>query len=363
MQIFIMFLILLFTVTGCKDKNEPSLDATFDDVTINVGDTYQIESEINNLEGKVTFKTEADNITVSEIGLVKALSVGESVVHLSLGEYSSSIIIKVVEEEIVYEFTSVEDFYNNYEEARTYEEACFRTANFLMSGDLNVPDEAPTLASYQPKENDFFIRNTSYYYNDDYNTYYIVDGYGNVVDHVFKGGAYITLEEVCAYLLAFGDVPVNYVSGKSLKPTYSAWKEYLRLNNTYFSCDTEKYPYEPLLPGTGQIYDYYEIDLGTTGTTCDPYYQAKLYNNGTSITRGAARIVYTRYDEDGNNIVDPDERYVFYTYNHYNDFQEYLNYEGGFGQMFGNITGGGELSSDENYNPTPYVEVIRRAFL
>ena len=326
MRILIMLIILLFTVTGCKDKNEPSLDATFDDVTINVGDTYQIESEINNLEGKVTFKTEADNITVSEIGLVKALSVGESVVDLSLGEYSSSIIIKVVKEE-------------------------------------NVPDEAPTLASYQPKENDFFIRNTSYYYNDDYNTYYIVDGYGNVVDHVFKGGAYITLEEVCAYLLAFGDVPVNYVSGKSLKPTYSAWKEYLRLNNTYFSCDTEKYPYEPLLPGTGQIYDYYEIDLGTTGTTCDPYYQAKLYNNGTSITRGAARIVYTRYDVDGNNIVDPDERYVFYTYNHYNDFQEYLNYEGGFGQMFGNITGGGQLSSDEKYNPTPYVDVIRRAFL
>ena len=31
--------------------------------------------------------------------------------------------------------------------------------------------------------------------------------------------------------------------------------------------------------------------------------------------------------------------------------------------MFGNITGGGELSSDEKYNPTPYVDVIRRAFL
>jgi hypothetical protein len=27
--------------------------------------------------------------------------------------------------------------------------------------------------------------------------------------------------------------------------------------------------------------------------------------------------------------------------------------------MFGNITGGGSLSSKHNYNPTPYVEVIR----
>ena len=47
-----------------------------------------------------------------------------------------------------------------------------------------------------------------------------------------------------------------------------------------------------------------------------------------------------------------------YTYNHYNDFQEYLNYYGGWGEMFGNITGGGQISSKYDYNPTPYVEVV-----
>ena len=56
-------------------------------------------------------------------------------------------------------------------------------------------------------------------------------------------------------------------------------------------------------------------------------------------------------------IDDIDAKYVFYTYNHYNDFQEYLNYKGGWGEMFGNITGGGTLSSNSNYNPTPYVPV------
>lgn len=76
--------------------------------------------------------------------------------------------------------------------------------------------------------------------------------------------------------------------------------------------------------------------------------------------RGAARIVYTRYDKNGDNIIDINERYVFYTYNHYNDFQEYLNYEGGWGVMFGNITGGGKLSSKTDYNPTLYVAVVRR---
>ena len=28
--------------------------------------------------------------------------------------------------------------------------------------------------------------------------------------------------------------------------------------------------------------------------------------------------------------------------------------------MFGNITGGGSISSQYDYNPTPYVEVVRR---
>ena len=30
--------------------------------------------------------------------------------------------------------------------------------------------------------------------------------------------------------------------------------------------------------------------------------------------------------------------------------------------MFGNITGGGSLSSKTNYNPTPYVETIKDDF-
>ena len=100
------------------------------------------------------------------------------------------------------------------------------------------------------------------------------------------------------------------------------------------------------------------MDIGTTGTDCDPSYTAALYNNGSSIVRGAARIVYTYSDLNGNRIIDLDERYVFYTYNHYNDFQEYLNYYGGWGEMFGNITGGGVISSKYNYNPTPYVQVV-----
>jgi hypothetical protein len=139
------------------------------------------------------------------------------------------------------------------------------------------------------------------------------------------------------------------------------WGIYLRVNNTVFSGSTSKYPYEPALPrisGCGGDLTYYEMDIGTTGTDCDPSYDITDYNNGYKITRGAARIVYSAKDRNGNMLIDLDERYVFYTYNHYNDFQEYLNYFGGWGEMFGNITGGGTLSSKYNCNPTPYVEVV-----
>jgi hypothetical protein len=235
-----------------------------------------------------------------------------------------------------------------------------------MSGDISDQDQEPTLAEYQPKINGKLVRNTSSLYSEDGNTYYIVDGYGNIVNQIYRGGGYVTLEEVAAYVLAFGDIPANYISKKSATPSTNVWGEYLRLNHSLFSGSTTRYPYEPELPNIsgcdGDLY-YYEIDLGTTGTDCDPSYAVVEYNNGYKITRGAARIVYSRYDANKDNIIDINEKYVFYTYNHYNDFQEYLNYEGGWGEMFGNITGGGTLSSKTDYNPTSYVEVERTNFV
>ena len=60
---------------------------------------------------------------------------------------------------------------------------------------------------------------------------------------------------------------------------------------------------------------------------------------------GEYRSAVVQKDIDRDGVIEVGENYVFYTYNHYNDFQEYLNYEGGWGEMFGNITGGGTLSS------------------
>ena len=255
-----------------------------------------------------------------------------------------------------------EEFYKSYTPAISYMDAYYRTQHNLMSGSIEAQDQAPTISEYRPKSDGKYIRNNTYLFSEDEKTYYVVDCYGEIAFEVYYGAAYVVLEEVAAYVFAFGEPPVNQSYSKNTDPYESVWGAYLRLNNTKFSGDTSRYPYEPVLPrisGCGGDLTYYEMDIGTTGTDCDPSYSAELYNNGYNIVRGAARIVYSCRDRNGNKIIDLDERYVFYTYNHYNDFQEYLNYEGGWGEMFGNITGGGKISSKYDYNPTPYVEVVR----
>ena len=258
-----------------------------------------------------------------------------------------------------------EEFYASYEPAKDYVDAYYRTMHGLMSGSIEPQDQYATLAEYRPSENGVYLKNTDTYYSEDGNTYALLDAYGNVASFIYKGAAYVVLEEVAAYVFAFGEIPANHSESKKTKPTESIWGEYLRVNHTKFSGDTSKYPYEPILPrisGCGGDYQYYEMDIGTTGTTCDPSYSATVYNNGSRITRGAARIVYSRFDRNGNKIIEADEKYLFYTDNHYNDFREYLNYEGGWGEIFGNITGGGTLSSKTDYAPTQYPEVSCASF-
>ena len=259
-----------------------------------------------------------------------------------------------------YTGVSKTEFYKNYAPATSNEDAYYRSQHGFLSGNITVPDPAPIVATNAPKKGDKFVRNAVMEYSEDGNTYFAVDERGNYAFTVFKDGAYITLEEVAAYVYAFGTYPKNHSSKKSTKPTSSIWAEYLRVNHSNFSGDTSRYPYEPVLPnisGCGGTLQYYEMDIGTTGTKTDGYPVA-LYNNGSKITRGAARIVYGKRDIDGDGILERGEFHLFYTYNHYNDFQEYLGYQGGWGAMFGNITGGGVLSSETNYNPTPYIETV-----
>ena len=247
-------------------------------------------------------------------------------------------------------------FYANYTRATSYEDAVWRSKHGFMSGSIEDQYKVPTTSSYQPMQNGLYVRNYSATYSSDGNTYYVYDAYGNIAYEIYRGGGYVTIEEVAAYIIAFKTIPANYISAKKGDPSTSIWGKYLRLNHSSYSNNVTNYPYEPELPNT---YKYMEIDIGTTGgsgnTTAD-------YNTGTKITRGASRIVYGTNDKDKDGIIEADEILVFYTYNHYNDFQEYLNYEGGWGQRFGNETGGGVLDSSTNCNPTPYVATVAAYF-
>lgn len=269
-----------------------------------------------------------------------------------------------------YATVNKEAFYANYTPACCLTNAKYRSLHGLLSGSKEVPGQFAQDAANRPMAEGKFIRNTSAYYLDGGSTYVVTDAGGKEIMRIFKGGAYITLEEVAAYMYAFGgasgSMPANYSANKKTRPTESIWGEYLRVNHTKFSGNTKKYPYEPKLPdisGCGGDLQYYEMDIGTTGTETPGDYAVRIYNNGTTITRGAARLVYARQDKNKNGIFESDEVYVFYTDNHYNDFREYLNYYGGWGQIFGNVTGGGAYSSKTNYNPTPYPVTAYKEFV
>lgn len=357
-------------------ESEQSIELVIEEDKLFKGDRLQMDAQFvsENVDNANVSAFEYEivsgenNATVTK-DILTGTQTGTVTVRATYGNYfSNEVEIEILDPDAVtdpYASVSEYEFYLNYTPADSSVDAYFRSQHGFMSGDIAQQDQEPTVSSSRPESDGLYVRNTASLYSEDGTTYYIFDTQGNIVNAVYKGGAYVTLEEVAAYLFAFGDIPANYTESKYTSPSTSVWGKYLRLNHTYFSGDTDKYPYEPILPdisGCGGDLDYYELDIGTTGTDCDPAYPAEIYNDGKSITRGAARIVYTRYDANNSEIDDINEKYLFYTYNHYNDFQEYLNYEGGWGEMFGNITGGGTISSKVDYNPTPYVPTARQDF-
>ena len=345
------------------------------DHEIYVGDTFQVTTSLDASEiskDNVSIEFDGDSYLSFEgaqNGLLyfKALKRGETsfVIKLLDGRISCPINVTILEEN-PYIGVSKEEFYKNYLRARDPFDAKSRSECYLMSGDISKQDQKPTISTNQPSKDDVLYKNS--FVNFDYGdqAYNVLKADGSFAFTIYKDGAYVTLEEVAAYVFAYGDVPINYYEDRKKypEPYESPWGEYLRLNNSKFSGDVDDYPYEPELPrisGNGGDLVYYEIDIGTTGTDCDPSYEIGDYNDGVEINRGAARIVYSAKYTNGEPIIDFEDRYVFYTYNHYNDFQEYLNYENGWGKMFGNITGGSILNRyDKNNPPSEYPEVISK---
>ena len=318
----------------------------------------------NNLHGEA-LDNSIISFGLSPVGdiFVNGDNVGKTSFYLydDNGLFSNTIDVEVISGD-PYAGISMEEFYSSYTRSDSYIDSTYRSQHNFMSGDIVTPDDVPTVASNQPTSNGLLIHNSDKNYSSDGNTYTVEDKNGNKAFDIYYGGAYITLEEVAAYIYAFGDIPINYIEDNEGYPSSSPWGKYLRLNHSQFYGWSDSYePELPNITGCGGNLVYYELDIGTTGTDTGPQFPNRIYNDGNKITRGAARIVYSKYYLSSGLTVDDEDRYVFYTYNHYNDFQEYLNYENGWGYIFGNITAGNDQDEyNRNNPPTPYIEVVRQ---
>jgi len=350
----------LFGLTSCTinviTPISSSSETTTSEENTQVSATSEINettSEVTSVEGVTSEEITSEEVTSEEVSSEEVSSEEISSEEETSSEETSSNI-DTSEEDLTtdpYKNVSEYSFYQNYAPATSYMEAIYRSRHYLMSGSIEDQDQAPSMESNRPMSGSNYIKNTTndYIVNTDGENvgYNILDVSGNVVDTIYLGGAYATLEEVAAYVYAFGEITANHISSKYAETIASTdWGKYCRGNFSYFSCDTVKYPDEPDLPDNygGSIGNnnkkYYEMDIGTTGTDSDEKnYPAAVYNDGSTCTRGGARIVFTYDWSDETHIEDASERHVFYTYDHYGDFQEYLNYEGGWGTMFGSAWG------------------------
>ena len=340
------------SVTSIEIAGEDSRSMTVGSICLLELTEAEIKSE------DILWTVSGDAVTVDQYGIVVAKKTGVATVTAQYERFYDCVEITVVDTsngeggDVVadpYVGVSKSAFYENYTPATSFADAYYRTQHGLLSGFLDLPEKEPTVAEDRPKQNGLYVRNSDMCYEDNGNTYVVFDANGNVSFKVYRGAAYITLEEVAAYMFAFGgsdeSFPANYTSSKRTSPSSSIWGEYLRVNHSYFIGDTEKYPREPELPnitGCGGKLQYWEMDIGTGS-----------YNNGNKITRGECRLVYGRNDLDGDGVYEKGELHVFYTCNHYDDFREYLNYAGGWGEMFGYETNGASAAK----GPSPYVSV------
>lgn len=281
-----------------------------------------------------------------------------------------------------------------YEPASSYEDAQYRSKHGLISGTNQSCDFLPPTTSSRHMSGGLYQRNTTarYTYRPDgsYESYTILNEYGNVQETIYYGGAYTSLDEVASYLLAFGETPANMGYGSGLKSVSSVpiatWWRAARINFANFSGPTaSRYTYEPACPGMAlyntsgkATLDYAEVDWGDwkSYNTASYVQNQGAYTSGSSaINRGVLRMIFVnKYipassaDSSGHNVSSTvsslnesvmgeehiNDRYVFYTYDHYGDFQEYLNYFGGWGKRFGAMEAGNSTPTGTKKKPTPY---------
>ena len=180
---------------------------------------------------------------------------------------------------------------------------------------------------------------------------------GNIVRYLKKGVYYTSLDDIASYILAFKELPANYLVGRnaSKRIAYEEYgEEYSRIAPGFYGLDysgssfdgKDNYPYQTLPKSTDG--NYFELDIGYTWT--DEEGNVINYAGSTSYNRGPLRlIVYFEgvrasgedlnisHYNDGNPV-------IFFTPDHYQTCYEYSNFYRGWSKpLFKN--------SYSNYTP------------
>ncbi len=279
---------------------------------------------------EISFNTKSSSSSLSSFNSVSSSSesissnISSSSSSSSIKSSSSSSTSQTIYTVDPYAGISSSTFYKNYSPATSYIDSYYRSLHGFLSGSNNTNySNVSSNFSSQPTKDNKYVKYYTSTYEDNNNTYVIYDYQKNVVNKIYKGGGYITPNEVACYIQGFNSLPSNYSEVDKTKGDSSTiWGSYVRYNHSYFSNDTSKYPNEPELPLSGKRYDYYEIDIGGAN-----------YSYGGK--RGTFRIVYSRYYYGTPTLVNLSEMKIFYTYDHYYNFQEFLNYNNGWGKKFG----------------------------
>ena len=368
--IILLSLFSLFYISSCvkkndviDDKKEEKEDSKI--VKCNHHFNDDICDECKTLKNEYVFNLFGEDTIIYTKDITNPYNIDLDI----YGENIYAIFYDPIYKGNIYKNIDKDEFYKNYKKASSYEDSYYRSFYGLMSGDIKEQSHLPKDGGII--ENNQYVRcMKATYVLDTLGNYvaYIINDKNNNYDIIYYGGAYTSLNEVAAYLLAFGEVPVNsnYDKNDGQKTSIAKWGKFGRVNIDSFSGDVNRFPYEPLLPNVRTI-KYSETDFGTIGgyknESVSKTYNQTNYNNGKSISRGAARFCFV----SDSRIKSIDERHVFYTYNHYNDFQEYLNYNDGFGKRFGNESAGNQYcSSAYDFNesatndPTEYPNTLNK---
>jgi guanyl-specific ribonuclease Sa len=149
----------------------------------------------------------------------------------------------------------------------------------------------------------------------------------------------LTYQEVAEYYSIYQSWPKNY---KSSTDEALAYGKNGRVVSTYYSGSHHTYDYTVALgtfnlPSGGS---YYEFDIDLTGS----------YNTGSYISRGAGRVVaiVDGITDYGNEPV------CYFTEDHYADFIEYYNYDGGWSPLFKGV-----YNKSGSYENTPTSSISR----